>query len=76
MLGRIFGALTALAQAGIPIGAVLAGVVVQQAGLVPTILGMGVIYLLMPLGMFFNRSLRQMEPGRGRRAAETAPAVE
>jgi hypothetical protein len=26
--------------------------------------------------MFFNRSLRQMEPGRGRRAAETAPAVE
>jgi hypothetical protein len=57
MLGRIFGALTALAQAGIPIGAVLAGVVVQQAGLVPTILGMGVICLLMPLGMFFNRPL-------------------
>jgi hypothetical protein len=45
MLGRVFGALTALAQAGIPIGAVLAGVVVQQVGLVPTILGMGAIYL-------------------------------
>jgi MFS family permease len=35
MLGRVFRALTALAQAGIPIGAVLAGVVVQRAGLVP-----------------------------------------
>jgi MFS family permease len=49
MLGRVFGALTALAQGGIPIGAVLAGVVVQRAGLVPTIVGMGVLYLLVPL---------------------------
>jgi MFS family permease len=61
MLGRVFGALTALAQAGIPIGAVLAGVVVQQVGLVPTILGMGALYLLVPLGMFINRSLRQID---------------
>jgi predicted MFS family arabinose efflux permease len=61
MLGRVFGALTALAQAGIPIGAALAGVVVQRAGLVPTILGMGAIYLLVILGMVFNRSLRQMD---------------
>ena len=64
MLGRVFGALTALAQAGIPIGAVLAGVVVQRAGLVPTILGMSAIYLLVTLGMFFNRSLRQMDTAR------------
>jgi predicted MFS family arabinose efflux permease len=76
LLGRVFGALTALAQAGIPIGAVLAGVVVQRAGLIPTIVGMGALYLLVPLAMFFNRSLRQMEPGRGRRAAGRAPAVE
>ena len=76
--GRVFGALTALASAGIPIGAVLAGVVVQQAGLVPTIVGMGVLYLLVPLGMFFNQSLRQMDtqrrgmprPGASGRVAE------
>jgi MFS family permease len=61
LLGRVFGALTALAQAGIPIGAVLAGVIVQRAGLIPTIVGMGILYLLMPLSMFFNRSLRQMD---------------
>jgi hypothetical protein len=64
VLGRVFGALTALAQAGIPIGSVLAGVVVQAAGLVPTIVGMGALYLLVPLSMVFNRSLRQMDAAR------------
>jgi MFS family permease len=66
MLGRVFGALTALAQAGIPIGAVLAGFVVQDAGLVPTILGMGAIYLVVTLAMFFNRPLHQMDAIRQR----------
>jgi len=76
LLGRVFGALTALAQAGIPIGAVLAGVVVQRAGLVPTIVGMGVLYLLVALGMFFNRALRQMDTGRRGESPSPAPAVE
>src|SRR4029450_2038642 len=64
LLGRVFGALPALAQAGIPIGAILAGVVVQRAGLVPTIVGMGILYLLMPLSMFLNRALHHMDTGR------------
>ena len=66
MLGRVFGALTALAQAGIPFGAVLAGVVVEGVGLVPTILGMGAIYLVVTVGMFFNPALRQMDADRER----------
>ena len=41
-------------QAAIRIGAVRVGEVVQRAGLVPTILAMGAIYLLVTLGMFFN----------------------
>ena len=76
MLGRVFGALTALAQAGIPIGAVLAGVVVQRAGLIPTTIGMGVLYLLMPVAMFFNRSLRQMDARPRGQAPGPAPVVE
>ncbi len=32
----------------------------------PTILGMGAIYLLVTLGMVFNRSLHQMDAGRRR----------
>jgi hypothetical protein len=49
-------------------------VVVQRAGLVPTILGMGAIYLLVTLGMFFNRSLRQMDACEPR--PDTLPVVE
>jgi hypothetical protein len=75
LLGRVFGALTALAQADIPTGAVLAGVVVQRAGLVPTVLGMGVIYLLVTVSMVFNRSLRQMDTPRRSKPPGTAPVL-
>jgi MFS family permease len=61
LLGRVFGALTAIAQAAIPIGAVLAGVAVQRAGLIPTIVGMGVVYVVVTIGMFFNPALRGMD---------------
>jgi MFS family permease len=64
LLGRVFGALTAIAQAAIPIGAVVAGVVVQRAGLIPTIVGMGVVYVVVTFGMFFNPALRGMDVGR------------
>lgn len=43
MLGRVFGALQALAMAGIPFGTALAGFVVQGLGLIPTITARGVI---------------------------------
>jgi hypothetical protein len=48
-------------------------VVVQRAGLVPTVLGMGAISLLVTLGMFFNRSLRQMDTREPR--PDTSPVV-
>jgi predicted MFS family arabinose efflux permease len=63
-VGPRLRALSALAQAGIPLGAVLAGFVIERVGLVPTILGMGAIYLAVTLGMFFNPALRQMDTGR------------
>ena len=47
--------------------------VVQRAGLVPTVLGMGAISLLVTLGMFFNRSLRQMDTREPR--PDTSPVV-
>jgi predicted MFS family arabinose efflux permease len=64
MLGRIFGTLNALAQAGIPLGAALAGFVVEGLGLIPTILAMGAIYLAVTFGMFLNPALRQMDAGK------------
>ncbi|MET4638234.1 MFS transporter [Mycetocola sp. 2940] len=61
MLGRAFGALIAIGQAGIPLGAVLAGVAIQAIGLIPTIVAMGTLYLTVSGAMFFNRSLRGMD---------------
>jgi hypothetical protein len=58
--------LTALAYAGIPLGSILAGVFVEEVGLVPPILGMGAIYLVVTLSMFFNPALRQMDAGKQR----------
>ncbi len=37
------------------------GVVVQRAGLIPTIVGMGVVYVVVTIGMFFNPALRGMD---------------
>jgi hypothetical protein len=34
---------------------------VQQAGLIPTIAGMGAIYVVVTIGMFFNPALRGMD---------------
>ena len=64
MLGRTFGVLVALALAGIPVGSALAGLVVEAAGIIPTIVGMGAIYLAVTLGMFLNPALRQMDAGK------------
>ena len=64
LLGRVFGALTAIAQAAIPIGAVVVGVVVQQVGLIPTIVGMGAVYVVVTILMFFNPALRGMDVRR------------
>ena len=44
---------------------------VQQVGLVPTILGMGAIYLAVTLGMFFNPALRQMDVDTQLRQADS-----
>ena len=61
LLGRVFGALTAIAQAAIPIGALVAGAAVQGAGLIPTIAGMGIVYVAVTIAMFFNPALRGMD---------------
>lgn len=61
MLGRVFGALRSLAMAGIPFGTALAGLAVQGLGVIPTIVGMGVIYVAVTLSMFVRPALPQMD---------------
>jgi MFS family permease len=61
LLGRVFGALTAVAQAGIPFGAAIIGLVIEGAGLIETIAGMGVLYVLTLAVMFTIPALRRMD---------------
>jgi len=60
----------------VPIGAVSVGAAVQGAGLIPTIVGMGVLYVAVTIGMFFNPALRGMdirhEPGETMSASGSA----
>ena len=42
----------------------MAGFVVEGLGLVPSILGMGAIYLAVTLSMYFNPALRQMDASK------------
>ena len=56
---------TRIVSAALAIGGILptfpGGPLVQKAGADSTIVGMGAIYLLVPLGIFFSRSLLQMD---------------
>lgn len=63
--------LTAIAQAAFLIGAVIAGFAVQRAGLIPTILAMGIISVVLTIGMFFNQALRGMDVRREPAAERT-----
>jgi MFS family permease len=61
LMGRVFGAFLALAQAGIPIGAALAGLAIDAAGLIPTIVAGGAVYVVVIALMFFNPALRGID---------------
>jgi hypothetical protein len=59
-------------MSGIPIGTALTRFVVQGLGVIPTIAGMGVLYLAVTLSMFIRPALRQMDvPSTGDTAKTT-----
>jgi MFS family permease len=61
MRGRVFGVLNALAIGGVPLGMATGGFLVEGVGLVPTLVGMGAVYLAVTASMFFNPALREMD---------------
>lgn len=67
MRGRVFGTITAGAWMAMPLGVLLGGYAVELAGLVPTLLVVGSLYLLTTLSLTFNPVLKQMDaaPGGG-----------
>ena len=62
--GRVFGALQSLSTALAPIVIAIVGFVIEGAGLVPTIVALGVVYLVVTLGMLLNPALRRLDADR------------
>lgn len=77
---RVFGAMAAGALGGMPLGALLGGVVVERAGLQVAVVGAGLLYLLATLSPLVFRVWRQMDdaraalPARGRRQPQRKAA--
>ncbi|MDH2444933.1 MFS transporter [Amnibacterium sp. CER49] len=61
LLARALAAVNAVAWAGIPLGALVAGLVVERVGLVPTLTGFALLYLVVTLDPFVRRSWRAMD---------------
>ena len=64
LLARVFGAVGALAWAGIPLGGLIAGGLVPLVGLSGAFAALAVIYFAATLAPFFGASWRQMDDRR------------
>ena len=73
MYGRVFGALQSTSMAVAPFATAIVGFVIQGAGLVPTIVALGALFLTLTLGMMLNPALRQMDADRTAGATVTTP---
>lgn len=58
---RVLGALTTGVSAGMPVGALAAGIVVTSAGLAPTLVIAGVIYIIATMAPLAGRSWRALD---------------
>jgi len=58
--GRVFGTITAGAWAAMPLGTLLGGVLTEQLGVQPLLIGLGLTYLATTLAMAFIPAMRAM----------------
>jgi MFS family permease len=61
LLARVLAAVNAIAWAGIPFGALLAGIGAELVGLTPTLLVLAAVYALATIDPFIRRSWRAMD---------------
>jgi MFS family permease len=61
MRARVLGALTTGVTAGMPLGSMLGGVAVEQAGLLPTLLFVAGVYAVVTLAPLVGRSWRELD---------------
>ncbi len=63
MRAKVFGAVSAGALAGIPLGTFAGGYIAEWLGLSTTILIMGVVYLIATASLLVNPAMKRMEKG-------------
>lgn len=61
ILGRVFGAVAAVAYIGVPIGSVLTGYAIEAVTAIPTVVAMGAAYLAATSSMLFNPAFEGMD---------------
>ncbi|GHO88709.1 putative drug antiporter protein precursor [Dictyobacter formicarum] len=61
MRARVFGALAAGVQFGMPLGGLIAGYLVQWTGVIPGIIVFGAIYLICTISLLINPSLKTID---------------
>ena len=64
MRARVFGAATAGYLAGIPLGGLVGGYLINGIGLLPALFAMGVCYLLVTSSLLVNPALKDMRRGQ------------
>jgi len=62
MRGRVFGMITAGAYAGMPLGVLIAGLMLESVGLRTTLLTVGICYVLTTASLIVNPAIREMDP--------------
>lgn len=60
MRGRVFGAIGAGAWSAMPLGMLVGGVLTEQFGVHPMLLGLGVVYFVTTLSMAFIPAMKEM----------------
>jgi MFS family permease len=76
MRARVFGALTAGVAASMPLGALLGGLAVEQAGLVPTLATCAALYLVLGASPLFIRGFAGLSAARDHGGAEAEVETE
>jgi MFS family permease len=61
MRGRVFGVMMSATWTAMPLGVLVAGVIVERVGLTATLMGAGAAYVAATITIWFNRALRQMD---------------
>ncbi len=60
--GRVLGTVTAGVTVGTPLGVLLSGVLIDQVGLRPVLIGVAAAYLLVTLSFLLAPAFRQLDP--------------